>query len=324
MLSEIQCLNISGDLNHELLYYLIKSESSEANLKLFSILQKFQKSSDFFEYYTNINTSSLKNSLQEVEKNLFSLLNAKKVKNETNKDINQYLSSISNIILVFNIFMRIQDILNKIITEDKNNFNNCKIKYDNIKNLNSSFIYIENFYNFLSSKDIDQKFLCSLPTNSASTVNTPKNILNQKNENFFFQEIITPRFENDCADIKNSNDLIFDSLKTESELTLFNMKFSNKDFSNKLSQKKNSSNRTDQEIKKNEKTETQIYLELLIIIYESYKLCLINAEEKIRLKKLIISRFEEVKTIYFEYHDFLQTNKKNIIKKLKKLLYKFV
>ena len=322
MLSEIQSLDIHGDINRELLYSLVKSDSSETNLELFSILQNFQKYTDFFEYYTKINNTSVNNSLQELENNLSSLLEIKKEENEKDNDINQYLSSISNIILAFNIFIQIQNILKKIINSGKNNLNNCKIKNVNFQNLNSLFSSIENFNNSINPKDSDPKFLCTLPTNSASTDNTPKNILNLKNENFFFQETTTPRFAKDFEERKNSSDLNFDSINRDSELTLFNMKFSYKDFSNKFLQKKSNSgiiDKINRTYEKNEKAETEIYMKLLIFINESYKLCLINAEEKIRFKRLIISRFEKVKKIYFEYYDYLQTDKKAFIEQLKKL-----
>ena len=322
MLSEIQSLDIHGDINRELLYSLVKSDSSETNLELFSILQNFQKYTNFFEYYTKINIASVNNSLQKLENNLLSLLDIKKGENGIDNDINQYLSSISNIILAFNIFMQIQYIVKKIINAGKNNLNNCKIKNINFQNLNSLFSSIENFNISLKSKETEKKILCTLPTNTASTDNTPKNILNQKSENFFFQETTTPRFAKDFEERKNSNDFNFDSVNRGSELTLFSMKFSYKDFSNKFLPKKSNSSIIDKinrAYEKNKKAETEIYKKLLIFINESYKLCLINAEEKIRFKRLIISRFEKVKKIYFEYYDYIQTDKKTFIEQLKKL-----
>ena len=323
MLSEIQSIDITGDINNELLYLLIKSESTETNLTLLSILQNFQKSSDFFEYSTKINITSVNNSLKQLENNLLSLQNIKIIKNGADNNINQYLSSISNIILTFNFFMRIQNVLNVVFKTAKNNLYNCKIKQNNFKSLYSLITLMDNFYNYINSKDNEQKFLTSFPTNSVSTDNTPKNLLNQKDENCLFQINFTPRFENEFGDNKNSSNLISDSLNSrESELTLFDMKFSYKEFSSILLQKKSNSGGVNEKQKNIEKNgdEIEIYMELLTTINESYKLCLINAEEKIKIKQLILSKFEEVKRIYFEYYDYLRTNKKKFIEKFKKLL----
>ena len=53
MLDFIKSLNLSEELKNNEIYNLFKTDSSQLNLNFLSILQKFHKTKEFLNYYTN-------------------------------------------------------------------------------------------------------------------------------------------------------------------------------------------------------------------------------------------------------------------------------
>ena len=82
----------------------------------------------------------------------------------------------------------------------------------------------------------------------------------------------------------------------------------------------------DKNVKKNQNKTTiennpkkEMCIKLLEVIIKLYKNCIINSEEKLKLKQLVISKSKKIEQIYKDYFVFSKYDKNELIKELKKL-----
>ena len=96
MMDTIKYIELLGVFKSDKIYYLYKTSSSEFNLEILSRLQKYESSLDFFSYYTKNNIKNQINSINQLDKNLTSVL----YDNSNNyiSNIDKYISQISKII----------------------------------------------------------------------------------------------------------------------------------------------------------------------------------------------------------------------------------
>ena len=118
MLDFIKSMNLSEDLKNNDIYNIFKTDSSELNLTFLSNLQKFHKTKEFLNYYTNQdcqNAFDIFNSLfilsskicEENEKNLFK------------SEVDKYLSDISKIIFLFSLIHKNNELLTNLVKNTK-------------------------------------------------------------------------------------------------------------------------------------------------------------------------------------------------------------
>ena len=359
MKDKINSININGKLDREKLFNLFKTHSSKINKEISEKIDIFIHNKDFFEFYSNNDIKKLlyifKLKISEDNDIPFSSFRS---------DIDQYISSISQIFLSIKLFFKIQDILTKIVVKAKNNLS--KLKYENkIDNYNHDylFLYLESLIK-ISEKPL--KFYSSastLFTFNFSSGDNPKKLLIRKlsNEykfNYFSNSEIesdennspsTPKFELELdkefenQEKKNTNSEN-SFIKKSSVLTFSNYVFFKESFtqqnvksiitnqnekntytkgnmlqienSNKHYDNTNQLSKTCHIINNN----TNLYINLLEMITKLYKKGLINSEEKLKLKQLVIRKSTKVENFYYTIFKNSKTDKKVIEDEVKKMI----
>ena len=90
----IKKIEVAGDFKSDKIYSLYKTSSTEINLEILSLFQKYESSLDFFSYYTKNDIKNLLNIFElELQKNYDEYFSSFKT------DTEQYISCISHIIL---------------------------------------------------------------------------------------------------------------------------------------------------------------------------------------------------------------------------------
>ena len=89
-----------------------------------------------------------------------------------------------------------------------------------------------------------------------------------------------------------------------------------------LPDKKPKKNQNKTTIENNPKKE--MCIKLLEVIIKLYKNCIINSEEKLKLKQLVISKSKKIEQIYKDYFVFSKYDKNELIKELKKLYSNYI
>ncbi len=133
MYDEIKALEFSGEMKTNDLYYLFKTNSSQINLEILSKLQKFPTLTGFFKHYMKKDIKVLNDTYDNfihILSQFSSLIS--KAKFESN--IDQYISDFSYIYTLFNILLKLNDSLNSIISNIKNNITTLYNKYHIDKN----------------------------------------------------------------------------------------------------------------------------------------------------------------------------------------------
>ena len=369
MKDKINFIDINEKLDHEEIYNLFKTHSSKINKEISEKIDIFKYNIDFFGFYSN---EDMKNLLNIFKLNLFE-------RNDENfslfkSDIEQYISCMCQIILSIKLFLKIQDILSKIVINAKKHLS--KLKYENkIENYNQDnlFLYLDSLLK-ISEKNIFSS-ASTLSSNISSLEVTPKNSIFQdyssesKIDHFSNEEIEfnindsprTPRFEFDSksdekienekknSDLDNSKESNT-SIKKESVLTLSKyvfvdepitpknpetkligspiVKSKTKKYStkekmpqnvniNKYMNLRNISSETDVIIKNNDKN---YYKNLLEMINKIYKKGLINSEEKVKLKQLLIEKSKKIENLYYNIYKNSKNDKNKLIAEVKKIL----
>lgn len=389
MMDAIKKIEVTGDFKSDKIYSLYKTSSTEINLEILSLFQKYESSLDFFSYYTKNDIKNLLNSVDQLDENLTSVFNENS--NNFSSYINKYISQISKIILTLNLIQKTQEILNNVLLKSKLYLkeisNNSKIENMNQNKLLSLMDNLQ--YDF--SNDIPFTYsrfsVDSTNVNSCSSINSlnktslkKKIKLNSDNkiyDNFFNTKLIgivneeslsdieTPAFcgkgkktsntelikkvfkDSDNNNVSNDNDLnislrdmIFDQDsesknkkkapgtsksknrrkkgKSYRKKTLF---FSEK---NVFNLKHNArSLRLSRDINDHfldEREEIKMFSDFLILIKNLYKNCLITSEEKVEIKKLIISKSRKIIKFYINEFDNIKNNNDKIATALKSLL----
>ena len=208
MKEKINIIDMNGKLDHEEIYNLYKTDSSEANIEISGRIDTFKHNMEFFEYYANKDI-----------KNLLNIFDLKLPENNDEyfpsfkSDIEQYISCISQIILSIKLLLKTQDVLSKTFVNTKNQLS--KLKNENkLENYNQSHLFLS-LESLITTSEKDPKFYSSLSptlsTNISSIESSPKYskfrklFIENKIGDFSSGEIksiiydnpLTPRFESD-------------------------------------------------------------------------------------------------------------------------------
>ena len=181
MKDNINPINMDGKLNHEKMYNLFKTYSSKTNKKISEKINIFKHNIDFFKFYSNKDVKNLLYIFElEISENDESLSSFKSY-------IDRYIYCITQIILSVKLFLKIQDLLTKIVINTKNNLS--KLKYENkLENSNQDYLslYLESLFKISGSNSKFHSSVSTLFINNISLFEyIPKNSILRKftNEN---------------------------------------------------------------------------------------------------------------------------------------------
>ena len=360
-------------LNFEEIYNLFKTHSSKANKEISKKINTFKKNIDFFEHYANKDI-----------KNLFNIFELKLPENNDNyfllsfkSDTERYMSCVSQIILSIKIFLKIQDILTKIVTNAKSYLSKLKCE-SKLKNYNQNylFLYLESLLKtykknhtfFPSDSTLFSSKMSSIEDN-LKNYSSPKFLgkhktgisSNNETKSIFYNKLPTPRFkskpkekfenkEQKNPNLENSTTNIF-LIKKNSVFTLAEYIYDEEKFTpkknlegNLINSRINLQNKTKTYTKvRKPKTEsvnklkniTQILSEtdfmiennkenycknLLEMINNIYRKGIINSEEKVKLKQLVIEKSRKIEYLYNNIYKNSQNDKNKLIYEVKKIL----
>ena len=351
-------INVSGKLGQEEICNLFKSHSSKICKDILEKIDIFVHNMEFFEFYSDGDIKNLLNILKlklpENNEEFISL-----VKSDIEDYISCISLIILSIKLFLKTEIKLEETVAKVINNmSKLKFEN-KIKnydQDNLFLYLESLLKIseKNYKSYLSASALLYFNISSLevapknilyPTFSNEYKikyfsNDEKEVIlndNQSTPKFKFdfekQEKINFNLENSTQDnfsiktesIFTLSKYIFDeepttSKNTESKFVEFLMDKTKmkKNFKNEYDNKqKITSSETDINIKKNNKN---YCLNLLEMIKKIYKKGLINSEEKVKLKQLVIDKSKKIEYLYYNVYKNSKNDKKMIISEVKKIL----
>ena len=367
MLSNLESIELAKELEIDKLYNILKTSSSQINLEIFSKIQSFSTSHDFFSNYAGVDINILLDFLKKLEDNLFVICNNEKYL-YFNSNEDKYISICSNLILLFNFILRTRKIFKSIINRIKNNiikyFSENVIDSELNDKINDNINKIINL-SLTEDKYKNSSFLSFNRENISTTNNTTTTInsiikdkvnIEESNKSILYdntceENIITPYFVSngesfinniEIVNNNNSNINFFICKKSESIDYLFNLPCNNlsQDINNSLKENKsktdniqnndkskilnkiNLNKNSKEEGKNNNKSKNlsnaNIYKVLLKNIKELYKKRNITSPQKVKLKRLIISKSPKLENVYYSYYN--NNNKNKFIEDLKKLL----
>ena len=203
MLDYIKSINLSDDIKTNEIYELLKSDSSNLNLKILSSLQNFHSINEFLNFYTK---QDCKNAF-DIFNNL--LIFASKICEENEKNVfdtqpDKYLSDISKIVFLFCLIRKSNELLSNLLTNTKK-----FIKRFYKKNKNNSNILekINNCINdLMNCSQITSQRNYSRRSTKENTINSPnifnihnlkknKQFENSNEDEYLLFQCFTPKFE---------------------------------------------------------------------------------------------------------------------------------
>ena len=296
MLDKIHEIILDETISQEILYPLLEPKNPLFKLEILSKLQHFKTNEDFFSHYTNLNLTIIKEFLKESKNKInFFIESSKNIVLEEN-ELDNYLSIVSNIIIsnffiiqlesyITNIYSQLNDYIISILKTQKNE----ELHYK----LNEYLQLIDHTSNNYQRRNII----------TFSRISTKENTYINKVEE-------TPRFFelNDKLNFSSSydndsNTYFISPQKTLSSprmsiCSLASMVFSppNESDTQFITPKKNITfSNLNYNNNKSENLFTQEKcVKILRICNEMFKKKLINSNEKLKFKKLIIGKDEKI------------------------------
>ena len=322
MINTIKFIDINNKLNIADLFSLLKTKSQKSNNEILSKLQNFNTFPDFCNYYINQDSIKYFNCLQKL---IHDFSNENHTTSSFESTIEQYISCLTKIILLINLLFKIQEILNKISISSKNKLNTLKIK-NQIENLNQeslfnlfdifSNIYRDDFRNNSSTSTTisNMSSLDLIPHyTSFKNYSSEKEVKKLENKAEIYDKIIdTPRFELEL------NTIIEEQIENLSENNKINIKDSALTLSQYIFDNEQNNNNLGNG-KEQKETDINKFLNLLIMINRLYKKDLINAEEKIKLKKMVLSKSIKIEKFYYDIYKNSDNDNEKLIQEIKKL-----
>ena len=313
MLDKLNEINLEESISQDTFYPLIQPKNPSLKLEVLSKLQSFKLNKDFFAHYTNLNISSLQKILKESKEkiNYFTENLIKNTISEENQ-IENYLSIISKVILINLICINLETYIYNIYTSLSDYI------ISTLKNKESEDIHYKlNEYLQLiehSSKNFKRKNLITF-----SRISTKENTNNETPR--FFEIIedsnISLSYEDDLNSCLNNSQKKINSPR-KSICSLASMVFSPKKENNNspIFSKKNITFSNLINLNHEISFSQEKCVNLLSICYDMFKKKIINANEKIKFKKLIIGKDEKLLNIYDNCSDL----KDEFFKKVKEYL----
>lgn len=200
----IKSLDLSEELKINEIYYLFKTDSSEANLQLLSMLQKFKTNKDFLNYYTNQDCKSA----IDIYDNIF-FISSEICKEEGKtkfQNINdKYISGFSKIIFLFLLLQKHNELLSKLLMNTKKYINafykdfhigkTVKEKINLCLDDLTNSTLVLNKGNYSPSSKKEGSYISSRKTSSSTLLKDKAKYLNSNLFDLTFFKIKTPKFE---------------------------------------------------------------------------------------------------------------------------------
>ena len=311
----LKTLGVKRKMKTKEIYSLLKTNSRKINSEISKIIKSFSKIDDFFNYYSN--QTSLFELLNKLEFNASK--NYDEIFSSFDSNIEQYIFCVTQIIISIKLILRAQKILNKIFLSSKQCLSKLKIEQqiENIsqkklfsfignlldnpraktsKNYSSSFSKIK----FESSDSINNNLLYHQNFNTRQSLKPFSNIDIEKTLKIIYEEPCTPKFGSNLdqtyenAEKVNCQNI---HVKKDSSLTLSG-EHAIKSLDNKTIVKDIKNDYISKKIVNNNMNEKK-YEKLLEMINNIYKKCIINSEEKIKLKQLVIAKSKKLENLYY-------------------------
>ena len=298
MLDKIHEIILDETISQEILYPLLEPKNPLFKLEILSKLQNFKTNDDFFSHYTNLNLTIIKEFLKESKNKInFFIESSKNIVLEEN-ELDNYLSIVSNIIIsnffiiqlesyITNIYSQLNDYIISILKTQKNEELHYKLNeylqlidhtsnnyqrrniitfsristkentYINKVEETPRFFELNDKLNFSSSYDNDSNTYFISPQ---KTLSSPRMSICS-----LASMVFSPPKENDSHFITPKKNITFSNL---------NFKVNKEKSENLFTQEK--------------------CVKILRICNEMFKKKLINSNEKLKFKKLIIGKDENI------------------------------
>ena len=210
MFDFIKSLELSEEIKSNDIYYLFKTDSTEMNLKFLSALQKYETTEKLLNYYTNQDSKLVLDFFDNIS-SISSKICEDEEKNEFNSEIDQYISGLSKIIFLFLMIQKNNELLSNLLINTKKYLNkfymDCQIQKYIKEKINSclnelmcsSIVTSKRNYSRRSTKENTINSLNKFVINNSS--NSKQQISNSNEEELFFSQIHTPKFEEDENEI---------------------------------------------------------------------------------------------------------------------------
>ena len=313
----LKILYAKEELKRKQIYELLKTSSKKVNSEISKKIKSFNKIDDFFNHYSN--QISLLKLLNKAELNFSK--NYDELFSSFNSNIEHYISCLTQIIISIKLILKTQEILNKIFLSSKQ----CLLKLKNehqIENISQDnlFSFIENLLDFSETKALKSFSNSSTTLNFSSYDSNNINLLyHQKfvneqdnkiilNDDFgktlkiLYEEPCTPAFG--LKSDKNFENFEKENyqnkfIRRDSSLTLSGEQEINsfKDEKDAVKDKKNN-----YIIENNNVINKKLYENLLEMINNIYRKGIINSEEKIKLKQLVIAKSKKLESLYYNIY----------------------
>ena len=331
----LKLLDPKEEMKSKEVYNLLKTNSKKLNSELSKKIKSFKKINDFFNRYSN-------------QTYLFELLNKVEFNTSKNYDelfssfdsnIEKYIFCFTQIIISIKVILKTQELLNKIFLSSKQYLSKLKTenKIENISQENL-FFFIENLLDISATKitrsgssspsilrydscdainnnspyhqkSFDNQILKSFSNNE---IGKNLKILNEEPRTPTFASNSDKKFEN--QEKENCQNIF---LRKNSSLTLSGEQEVNSfDYLTIAEDKENNSIGKNDEYNMNEKK----YVNLLEMINNIYRKSIINSEEKIRLKQLVIAKSKKLESLYYNIYKNSFIDENVLRKELTKLI----
>ena len=187
-----------GEMNKNIDYYILDSNSNEVKELIKSKINKYKTTSEFYEHYTSYNIFSLFGTIDQLD-GIYSNIYGKN--NNITSKIDKYISDLSYIILLFNLISKNQAIIKKAVANSESYLKN---------------FYSENNINIEDQKKFEQYF--------DSLINSKKR---KKKKSFLNHENNFNKKERHKTDKHKKANIFILNRKTEEKNINFNCKLIN-------------------------------------------------------------------------------------------------
>ena len=217
MFDFIKSFNLSEEIKDNEIYYLFKTDSSEINLQIISSLQKFTTNQELFNYYTKQNCKSVIDSFKNIS-SISSKICKEEEKKEFESEIDKYISGLSKIIFLFSLIQKTNELLSDLLMNSKQYINrffiDCQIQKNMQEKINScindltinSLVISKRNYSRRSTKEGTICSLTKLSVNNPSKFKQQDTYSFSNDEELFFSQIHTPKFEEENEIIEEFED----------------------------------------------------------------------------------------------------------------------
>ena len=316
----LKILERKGEIKRKEIYGLLKTNSHQINFEISKKIKSFNKIDDFFNHYSN--QTSLFELLNKVE--LHSSKDYDKLFSTFESNIEQYISCFSQLIISIKLILKTQEILNKIYLSSKQYLSKLKIE-NQIENIfqENLFFFIENLLDFSLIKKSWSFSNASTTLNFDSCDSINNNLsynqkfINEQDFKFFSnddfgetlkiinEESDTPKFglkldkSSDNFTKKNPQNI---HIQKDSSFSFSDEKQINSLKASKVTDKDKRNNSIAKKVKYYNISNEQKYENLLEMINDIYRKGIVNSQEKIRLKQLVIAKSKKLESLYYNIY----------------------